>query len=294
MTLVLTSVGLGVLLARLGAMPAHTPQVLNAWVLRVALPAVVLRLIPSMTFDASLAAPALAPWAVFVGAAMVMTALGRALRWSRALTGALILTAGLGNTSFAGLPLIEAVLGPEALAPALVADQLGSFLVLSTGGLWVAALASGDALSPRAVADRILRFPPFHALIAALALRALGGVPAWAEPTLQVLGATLTPVALFSVGHQLSWRAITHHPAWWLTGLTWKLLLAPAMVAAVVGAGSLHAQVAVLQAAMAPMVTGGILAQERGLEPDLAATMVGVGLFASLLTVPLWGWLLAG
>lgn len=51
-------------------------------------------------------------------------------------------------------------------------------------------------------------------------------------------------------------------------------------------------EVVVLQAAMAPMVTGGILAQQYGFQPMLANRMVGFGLVISLFTVPLWQQLL--
>ena len=73
-------------------------------------------------------------------------------------------------------------------------------------------------------------------------------------------------------------------------GLSWSLLLAPALVWGVLhgGGGGLVAEVTVLQVGMAPMVTAGILAADHGLEPPLAAALVGVGLVLSLLTVPAW------
>jgi predicted permease len=46
----------------------------------------------------------------------------------------------------------------------------------------------------------------------------------------------------------------------------------------------------VLQNAMAPMVSGAILASEHELDPDLAALMVGLGIPLSFLTAPLWLW----
>ena len=46
--------------------------------------------------------------------------------------------------------------------------------------------------------------------------------------------------------------------------------------------------VTVLQCAMAPMITAGILAEQHGLNPPLANTIVGVGILLSLATVPLW------
>jgi malate permease and related proteins len=47
-------------------------------------------------------------------------------------------------------------------------------------------------------------------------------------------------------------------------------------------------QVTVFEAAMAPMITGSIVAQEYGLDGELAALLVGVGIPISFLT--LWAW----
>jgi predicted permease len=44
----------------------------------------------------------------------------------------LILTAGLGNTSFLGFPIIEALYGQEGMKTAILVDQPGTFVVLST------------------------------------------------------------------------------------------------------------------------------------------------------------------
>ena len=50
--------------------------------------------------------------------------------------------------------------------------------------------------------------------------------------------------------------------------------------------------VGVLQAAMAPMVSATILADEYGLEPSLANAVLGAGIVVSLMTIPLGNWLL--
>ena len=80
-------------------------------------------------------------------------------------------------------------------------------------------------------------------------------------------------------------------------GLGWKLLLAPLLclaLGAAAGVGGLVLTVGVLQAAMAPMVSAAILADEYELEPTLANTMLGAGIVLSLVTVPLGNLLLGG
>ena len=48
-------------------------------------------------------------------------------------------------------------------------------------------------------------------------------------------------------------------------------------------------QVTIFEAASAPMITGSIVASEYGLDPDLSALMVGVGVPLSFLTLPAGG-----
>ena len=136
--------------------------------LDVALPAVVLRAVPRLAFDLSVVGAALMPWIVFALAGALLWPLGRALGWSTRTRGALILTAGLGNTSFVGFPMVEALMGPEHLPVAVVVDQLGSFFVLSLPGIALAFAWSGGAASPPELLRRIVRFPPFVALVAGL------------------------------------------------------------------------------------------------------------------------------
>ena len=66
------------------------------------------------------------------------------------------------------------------------------------------------------------------------------------------------------------------------------LLLAPLLLLALglaCGYGGLVLIVAVLQAAMAPMISAAILADQYGLEPRLANTVLGAGIALSLFTI---------
>ena len=283
---------LGWVFARRGWMPGGAHAVLNAWLLRVAFPALVLDQVPRLHIDSSLIFAAAAPWVVMAGAALLIPLAGRRLGWSRASTGALVLVCGLGNTAFIGLPMIQALVGPHALGPALIADQLGSFLALSTVGVMLAASYAGDRLDTKEVLQRLVRFPPFLALIAALAVRfTFGG---WPEPValvLRRLGDTLTPLALFSVGLVFQFGALRGRASYVVVGLAWKLVLGPLVALGIafgMGLSGLAVTVGVLQAAQGPMITAGILAQEHRLDPELVSLVVGIGILFSFATAPLW------
>lgn len=282
---------LGMVTARVARPPVGLAHSLNWWVIQIALPALVLELIPRLHFNADLWFLVASQWLVFFGAFVLFRSLGRYLGWSRGRIGALILVCGLGNTSFVGYPLLEALRGREGLALGVVADQLGCFIMLSLGGVLVAVLYGGASAHPREIARKVLLFPAFLALLVGVAVGQLGGWPAAVEETLHRIGLSLSPLALFSVGLRL--RLSLHRHQWLpvFVGLGWKLALVPALtlgLGVAFGMQGLLLSIAVLQTAMAPMISAAILADQHGLEPDLANAILGIGILLSLLTVPWW------
>ena len=293
--LLVVCLGLGIICGRWAPMPDNTPAVINAWLLRIAMPALVLAQVPKLHFEADLLVPALAPWGLMAGAALGLPWIAKREGWDRGATGALILTCGLANTSFVGLPMILALRGPDALGPAVIADQFGSFLVLSTAGIVIAAFYAGERASLRDIVLRVVYFPPAWAMVTALLIGQIGSLPAVVDEVLSRLAETLTPLALFSIGLQFrlghlarSWKLVS-------TGLAWKLIAAPLLLWITLTIAGIHspaASIGILQVAMAPMITGGIIAQQYRLAPDLATTVIGIGIVVSFVTVPVFSWLI--
>lgn len=290
LVLLFACMALGVTVARLAQPPPTLAQGLNWWVLNLALPALVVSIVPRLALSADLWFPVAAMWGAFLAGWGFFVALGRALGWPPQRAGALTLVCGLGNTAFIGYPLIEALRGPEALPVAAIADQAGVFVALAVGGSFVVALYAHGRVAPAMLARKLLLFPAFLALVAGLVLGRLGGLPSPAEAIAARLGETLVPLALFSVGLQLRvrlpgalWPAVA-------AGLSWKLVLAPALtwaLATLLDIAPGIADITVLQAAMAPMISAAILAQQHDLEPELAGVTLGLGILLSFATVPL-------
>src|SRR5689334_4594957 len=167
--LILVSLAGGFLCARFAVMPKDAADTLNRFVVYVCLPALVLRMVPKLALERGLAVLALAPWAALVVAVTVVLAAARFFHFSREVRGALLLCVPLGNTSFLGFPMIGALVSASAVRLAVVYDQVGSFLILSTYGLFVVASYSGQVKpSLKNIALRIIRFPPFGALVLGL------------------------------------------------------------------------------------------------------------------------------
>jgi predicted permease len=193
--------------------------------------------------------------------------------------------------------MIEAFYGPDFLPLGILMDQLGSYLVLSTAGVVVAAISStrAETVLPGAIVRRVLAFPPFQAMVLATALMPFA-LPDVALAVLDRLGGTLVPLALVSVGFQLRLADTKGLSRELTAGLGFKLLLGPAVVAAlflgVFGLSGRVGEVAVFEAAMGPMIGGSVVAIQHGLNPRLVTLMVGIGIPLSLATAAGWWWLL--
>jgi predicted permease len=155
-------------------------------------------------------------------------------------------------------------------------------------------LARYSGATPPTAAElvrRVFSFPPFIALVLAL-------LPvSWPDALDRVLagiGDTLVPLAMFAVGMRLRLRPPAERSAL-AFGLAIKMLLFPLCALGFVslqGASGLVAQVAVLEAAMPPMLTAAALAQLAGLAPQLCAALAGYGIVLAFVILPLWAALL--
>jgi predicted permease len=288
---------LGILMRHIGRFPDATPSVLNGFIINISLPALTLLYVHELPIDRSLAYPTAMAWVLFGLGVIFFVTLGRAAGWSRGTIGGLILVGGLANTSFIGLPMIETFYGEEHLGLGILIDQLGSYMVLSTLGILIAVTYAAGAASPAAIAKKILTFPPFQAVLLALALKPIE-YPVGAENVLGKLGATLAPLALVSVGYQLRLGELRGRLTALSAGLAFKLVMGPAMIMALfagaLGAGGTLIQVTIFEAAMAPMIGASMVAMEHKLDPPLITLMVGIGIPLSFLTLPLWWYVLQG
>ena len=279
----------GNIMRRLPLFPAETDRSLNLYVIYVALPALVLVQVPGLSMSSDLLVPVLMPWAVVVFSGLLVWLVCRMFRWDRETTGALLLMVPLGNTSFLGLPMVEQFFGSKGVPYAILYDQFGSFLALSTYGTLILALYGGnDTPSPGRVIQKIVFFPPFIALALALFLHGVS-FPAWLDRVLSMTAASLVPVVLVAIGFQVRLRMpLSEFPPFGV-GLVIRLLVTPLVFAAVcsgLGMSGPALQVSLFQTAMPPMVTAGALASVAGLKPRLTSALVGFGILASFVTLP--------
>ena len=295
----------GYLAARKGLLPLEAIPGLNGFVLFFALPCMLFR------FGASTPIAQLLDAGVFFTyllCAMVMVAfsvavsLNKRIRWNDASLGALV--AAFPNTGFMGVPLLVALLGPEAAGPAIVTIVVDMVITTSLCvalSRMDAAGEHGAAVAARKALAGVVRNPMPWAI-------SLGGAFSfWNYELLGPVGKTVglladaaSPVALFTIGAVLARSQLLAHQrpqgplrvGDYLPVALIKLLLHPVLVFLVAGTAVQWGvpispfawMVMVLVAALPSASNVSLLAERLGADNGRIARIILVTTAAAFLT----------
>lgn len=290
---------LGLFLQKLPGFPTKAASDwVQAYLIKIVLPALALLYIPEIKPTWGLLIPISSAWFTFILSWLLFGLLGKKFHWGKNTTGCLIIVAGLANTSFLGFPVIEGLYGRVGLPTALLIDQGGSFLIVSSLSILVGSIYGNHSESLAKVPMKILKFPPFGFLIGTLLMSIFEiKTPEFLIPLLQLIGKTMPPMALLAIGLKFSVDkdSLTSRFFWY--GLGYRLILAPALIWLIyknfLPANSLDLKVTVMESGMAPMITGSIVAMQFGLNPKLATLLSGLGMPISAGSLIIWYYLLA-
>lgn len=285
--LIFTALALGFILQKTQTFPKEAPLILNQFILYISLPAMALLEIPRLHFSQEVLIPVAVAWTVMGASALLILLVSKYFAFDKKTKGALLLVGVLGNTSFLGIPIIEAYFGQKALGYVLMYDQLGTFIALCSYGTIVAVYySSTQTLNTAAIVRRIFTFPPFLALLLALFFIQTPFPPVLVS-VLGSLSSTIVPLALVAVGLQLQFRLAKSELKPFVVALLSTLIFAPLAaltLALIFAAPSLAWSVSVMEASMGPMITAGVLASMSGLAPRLSTAIVGYGTLLSFTT----------
>lgn len=264
---------------------------INTWILYLALPAVSFKYLPKVLWTTEMLFPILATFLISVVCFFFMKGYSRYKGYSGRSQSTLELVSGYSNTSFIGFPLVAAFYGENLLSIAVICDQT-MFLALSTLGI-IAAVKGGSRtgkVSARFILKRLVTFPPLIGCIAALFLSGYIDF-SQAEPFFDKLAATVSPLALFSVGLQLKfngWKKLIPQMS---VSMFYKLILAPVLVlglALLAGIKGDVAKITVFEAAMPTVVTSSIIAEQFRLNTKLTNLTIGFSIIIGLFTSAIW------
>lgn len=285
---------LGLILQKTPKFPlSKASKWVNSYLFNFVLPAMALIYIPQIKPGWDLLLPISAAWFTFLISWFIFGILGKILQWDKQTTGCLIIVAGLANTSFLGFPVMEALYGKESLPTALLMDQGGSFLLVSSLAVLVGTLYSHQSGKLRTIPLKILSFPPFLFLILTLLMSFLGWkTPEFILPLASIIAKTMAPIAIFAIGLKFSLDFDSLKSTHFWLGMSYRLILAPILVWVIyqnfISPDSLVFKVTVMESGMAPMITGSIVAIQYNLKPKLATLMASLGIPISIITALIW------
>lgn len=288
--LIFISIFTGYLIQKANIFSKDAATTLNQFVIYISFPAIILLQVPKISFSMEMLYPAFIAWIVMFFSAIGVLMIAKTMNFSREITGALMLVAVLTNSSFLGIPIVNAYFGSEAIAYVLVYDQLGTFLAFAIYGTFVASYYTSEhKLEFKLILRKLFTFPPFMALLFSFLLIGVDFPPALTS-VLGSLSSTIVPLALVAVGLQLQFRLPKDDFKPFGVALFIKLIFAPLVAIVFCEIFDFHtlaAHVTILEAGMAPMITAGVLASMAGLAPRLSTSIVGYGILASFVTTAL-------
>jgi predicted permease len=291
--------------ARKGLLPLEAIPGLNGFVLFFALPCMLFRFGASTPIAQLLDAGVFFTYllcAMLMVAFSVAVSLNRRIRWNDASLGALV--AAFPNTGFMGVPLLVALLGPEAAGPAIVTIVVDMVITTSLCvalSRMDAAGEHGAAVAARKALAGVVRNPMPWAI-------SLGGAfSCWTyallgpvAKTVGLLADAASPVALFTIGAVLARSQMLAHQrpqgplrvGDYLPVALIKLLLHPVLVFLVAGTAVQWGvpispfawMVMVLVAALPSASNVSLLAERLGADNGRIARIILVTTAAAFLT----------
>ena len=285
--LILLAIAVGYFINRLNIFSKDAPAILNQFVIYISLPAMIILQVPKLTFSMDTLIPIIVAWGVMGISAILVLLFARIFSFSKEITGSLMLVAILTNSSFMGIPIINAYMGESSLAYILVYDQLGTFIALATYGTFIASYYSSKSqISFKIITLKVLTFPPFLSLVLALLLMGVEFHPVLSK-VLSSFANTIVPIALVAVGLQLQFKLPREDLKPFSVALFIKLIIAPIIaiiICKIFDWNNQASMVSIMEAAMAPMITAGAIASMAGLAPRLSSAIVGYGILISFIT----------
>lgn len=284
--------------------PAHVP-VLNGMVLNVTMPALVLHGLAHAThLQISDSKPIIAMLVTEAVILIIGYALSCLLRFSRPVTGGILMTSAFGNTGFLGYPITLALMAKQ-FPLAILVDQFSMSVPLYITGAFIGAAFGTNregGATQRQMIGRFFRSPLFFSVVLGVLVHAVK-VPsmvlseAWVDSLgrivdrcLELLGQGTIPIVLLAFGVALRAGAARRNALASGIAACLKLLAIPTVLWAVCTLLQVPEDMrreTVLLGAMPTSVMCSVLCGQNDLEGDMAVGIVFITTVFSAATIPL-------
>lgn len=280
---------LGYLSRKFRIFEANASDILIKFIIYISFPALVVYNVYYLEFRPSFLWVLVSGWTVILFSIFISFVFGKALKLNRATLASFVMMSTFGNTSFLGFPFQMALLGEEGLRYAVVFDQFSSFLPVSLLSPFILAYGKENGSFSIDI-KRIITFPPFMAIIFAFLIKNFY-VPEFIFGSLKMLGMTVIPLALFSVGMNLRFSKVSERIRDVSFVILIKMIIVPVLFVIVLYFLGIELDIqwksAIIEISMPPMVLASIFVIGAGLDRDLAVSAVGIGIIFSFVSVPI-------
>ncbi len=285
--LIIACIFAGYLLKKTPFFNRESSSVLNRLIIYFFIPLIAIYQVPKIEFEPSLIWLTLCPFIIFIVNFIFFQIIGPLVKIERETKASLILTAGIGSTSFVGFPIFELLYGEIGLAYGILMSLGGTILVFNTLGISTLFYYSEDRLNFLDILKKILRFIPFIAFILGVLFNIFDVIYSpMIDKLLSKLTSPFSIIALISIGMQLEFNIPKKMIRYLLLGQFCKLILAPLIIYFLLwqyfDIQNVLGKICILGAAIGSMNAMSILTAEKKLNPDLSILMPAVGIPISI------------
>jgi predicted permease len=205
-----------------------------------------------------------------------------------------VVQGGIRFNTLMGFAIAGAIWGAEGIAFAAVVTGLVVPFVQTVATL-AFALGRGSRVHALSLLRQVLLNPLILGCVVGFVLSAIGGLPPGLQPLARSLGQASVALGLLCVGAALSLQGLGGRPAVQAVTAALKLLAMPAMtwlLSALLGLDGLPMAIAVLFMALPTATTSYVMSRAMGGDAPLMAAITTSEHVLSVMTLPLWVWLL--
>ena len=215
--------------------------------------------------------------------------LGRLLGFSKATTASMALLAMFGNTLFMGLPVLQGILGDDIANEVILYDQMVTCVPIAFLGPFILSYAAPSNVSLIANVFKIMKFPPFLALVAGLLAKSVE-IPDFLFAPLRLFSGAVVPVALFAVGLGLGFNTVRSSYKSTALVVFLRMVVAPCFFVAFAWVFGLEFSpsymAGLIETAMPPTVVASAMILKAKLDSNLAISAIAIGMCFTFVVIP--------
>lgn len=279
----------GYLAKRTKVIPQNQLIVFIDFVLVFALPALIFDKVYHVNIDFHLFSVIACGLGANFAAMLIAFSLGRLLGFSKATTASMALLSMFGNTLFMGLPVLQGILGEDIVNEVILYDQMITCVPIALLGPFILSYAAPSNVSLIANAFKIMKFPPFLALVAGLLAKNLE-IPDFLFAPLRLFSGAVVPVALFAVGLGLGFNTVRSSYKSTALVVFLRMVVAPCFFVAFAWVFGLEFSpsymAGLIETAMPPTVVASAMILKAKLDSNLAISAIAVGMCFTFVVIP--------